>query len=370
MTSTAAVSGTHELFTLEPPMPPRSVIATALCIAAAFSIHHASSQPQLPQPQPSPAATLTQAVGITEVKVTYHRPAVKGREVWGTLVPYNEVWRAGANENTTISFSRTITVAGKPLHAGTYGLHMIPGKGDWTVIFSNNSSSWGSFFYKESEDAQRITVTPHPGEFLESLQYEFADLSDSSAVLLLCWEKLRIPIPIGTPTRMNVLMVARDEYLRGPAGFTWQGFNQAAQYALHNGGDLNEALAWADRSLGIAETFMNLRTKADILQALGRGTEATPLVEKALQIANEADINTLGYTLMAQNKMKEALAMFEKNVKDHPDSWNVYDSLAECQEKGGDVKHAVKNYEQALKRVKDDANQKRITSTLKKLQGN
>ena len=169
---------------------------------------------------------------------------------------------------------------------------------------------------------------------------------------------------------MNVLMVARDEYLRGPAGFTWQGFNQAAQYALHIGGDLNEALAWADRSLGIAETFMNLRTKADILQALGRGTEATPLVEKALQIANEADINTLGYTLMAQNKMKEALAMFEKNVRDHPDSWNVYDSLAECQEKGGDVKHAVKNYEQALKRVKDDANQKRITSTLKKLQGN
>ena len=114
---------------------------------------------------------------------------------------------------------------------------------------------------------------------------------------------------------------------------------------------------------------MNLRTKADILQALGRAAEAAPFTEKSLKIATEADINTLGYTLMAQNKMNDALAMFEKNVKDHSDSWNVYDSLAECQEKRGDVKQAVKNYEQALKRVNDDVNRKRITATLKKLQG-
>jgi hypothetical protein len=343
---------------------------TALLGATFSAALLATAQPQLPQPQPSPAATISQIIGITEVKVSYHRPAVKGRGVWGGLVPFDEVWRAGANENTTISFAHAVTVGGKPLAAGTYGLHMIPTKSDWTIIFNRNSTSWGSYFYKESEDAQRISAQPKQGEFRESLQYEFSDLTDTSAVLALCWEKLRIPIAIGTSTAKNVLNVARNEYLRGPAGFTWQGFNQAAQYALRNGGDLNEALGWADRSLGIAQTFANLRTKAAILEATGHSADAATLSAKALQIATEADINTLAYTLMAQNKTKDALAMFEKNVKDHPDSWNVYDSLAECQEKSGDVKSAIKNYEKALKLVADDTNQKRIGATLKKLKGN
>ncbi len=327
----------------------------------------ADAQPQLPQPEASPAATVTQTVGITEITVSYHRPGVKGRDVWGGLVPYNEVWRAGANENTTISFSKAVTVGGKPLVAGTYGLHMIPTKGEWTVIFSKNSTSWGSYFYDETEDALRITTTPQPDAFREWLSYEFADLTDSSATLSLSWEKIRVPIAITTETRANVLAVARGEYLRGMAGFTWQGYNQAAQYALRNGGDLNEALKWADRSIGINQSFGNLRTKGLILVALGRSAEATPVFEKSMKIATEADINALGYAYMGQNKMKEAGEMFEKNVKDHPDSWNVYDSLAEFQQKSGDTKSAIQNYEKALKRVPDEGNRKRITDTLQKL---
>jgi tetratricopeptide (TPR) repeat protein len=189
-------------------------------------------------------------------------------------------------------------------------------------------------------------------------------------VLSLCWEKMRIPIPIAVDTRSQVLAQARDEYLRGPAGFTWQGFNQAAQYALRNGGDLNEALRWADQSTGIAQSFTNLRTKAAVLDALGKSGEAAPLYAKAMKLATEAEINTLAYTHMGQNKMKEALEMFEKNVKDYPDSWNVYDSLAEGLEKSGDVKGAIQNYEKALKRVTDDTNKNRITASIKKLRGN
>jgi tetratricopeptide (TPR) repeat protein len=328
------------------------------------------SQPQLPIPQPSPAANLSQTVGIAEVKVSYHRPAVKGRTVWGGLVPYNEIWRAGANENTVLTFSNPVRVGGKELAAGRYGLHMIPTPSTWTIILSKNSTSWGSYFYKEGEDAFRFTVTPQPGEFMEWLQYEFSDLTDTGAVLSLRWEKLRIPITIGVDTRGQVLAKARDEYLRGPAGFTWQGFNQAAQYAVRSQSNLDEALQWANRSTGMVENFANLRTKAAVLEALGRNQEAAPLHAKAMKVATEADINTLGYTLMGQKKMKEAIEMFEKNVKDYPDSWNVYDSLAEGLENSGDMKGAIKNYEKALQKTTDESQKKRIASTLKRLRGN
>ncbi len=339
----------------------------AACFAMALT---AVAQPQLPLPQSSPAAGVSQTIGITEVKISYHRPAVKARAVWGGLVPLSEVWRAGANENTTIMFSKAVKVGGKDVPAGTYGLHMIPTPTTWTVILNKNATSWGSYFYKESEDLLRITVTPQPGEYREWLQFEFSDLSDSSAVLSLCWEKLRIPISIAVDTRSQVLAYAREEFLRGPAGFTWQGFDQAAQYALRNGGDLNEALGWANKSTGIAETFTNLRTKASILDALGKKEEAAPLSAKAMKMAaTEAEINVLGYDLMGRNKMKEAIEMFEKNVKDYPESWNVYDSLAEGLEKTGDVKGAIQNYEKALKRVTDETNKKRITATLTKLRG-
>ena len=126
----------------------------------------------LKAPEPSPAATVTQTVGLTELKINYHRPAVGGRKIWGGLVPYGEVWRAGANENTTITFSSPVKIGGKPLAAGTYGLHMIPTTKQWTVIFSNVSSAWGSFTYDEKEDALRVTVTPQPAEgFVERLSY-------------------------------------------------------------------------------------------------------------------------------------------------------------------------------------------------------
>ncbi len=330
-------------------------------------VSQAVAQPQLPVPQPSPAATTVQTIGIAEVKVTYHRPAVKGRSVWGGLVPYGEIWRAGANENTVLTFSKAVKLGGTVLDAGSYGLHMIPTKADWTIILSTNATSWGSYFYKQEEDAVRFTVTPRQGEFTEWLQYEFSDLTDTSGVLSLRWEKLRIPIVISVDTRAQILAHARDEYLRGLAGFSWQGFNQAAQYALQSKTNLEEALQWANRSTGMVENFTNLQTKAAVLEALGRNNEAAPLRARAMKTATEAEINTFGYTLMAQKKMKEALEMFAKNVKDHPDSWNVYDSLAEGLENTGDVKGAITNYEKALQRVNDEGNRKRITETLKRL---
>jgi hypothetical protein len=341
--------------------------AATLCAALSLVPCIARSQPQLTLPESSPKALLTQTIGIAEVQVSYHRPGVKGRPIWGALVPYGEVWRAGANENTTISFSLPVRIAGKPLESGTYGLHMIPGKGDWVVIFSRNATSWGSFFYKESEDALRISVTPEAAPPREWLQYEFSELTDSSAVLALRWEKMLVPIPLSFDTRALILANIRDSYLRGLAGFAWQGFNSAAQFCLRNNLDLPEALTWADNSLALNENFSNLRTKASILEKMGKQEDVKALRDRSLELATETDINQLGYTYLQGGKTKEALELFEKNVKAHPKSWNVYDSLAEGLEKGGDTKGAIANYSKALSIVKDAVNRKRITDTIAKL---
>lgn len=336
-------------------------------VCALFIAYQSPAQPPLPQPQPSPLASVSQTVGISTVDVTYHRPAVKGRKVWGGLVPLGEVWRAGANENTTVRFSTPVRIAGTTLPAGTYGLHMIPTTGPWTIIVSTNATSWGSYFYKQSEDALRCSVTPVQEQFHEWLQYEFTAITDTSAVLSLLWENTRVPIALSFDTPGLVLAHARDAHLRGPAGFTWQGYNQAAQYAVQHGGDLTEALGWIDRSLQYGANFTNLQTKAAILEKRGDAPGAKALRARAMQVATEAEINTYGYTLMGGGRIDEAIALFEANVKAHPDSWNVYDSLAEALESKGDVKGAIKHYEKALALVGDESNKKRIADTLTRL---
>lgn len=337
-----------------------------ICFVVAFAAA-ATAQPQLPLPEASPEALVCQTIGAAKVTVSFHRPGIKNRQVWGALVTYGEVWRAGANENTTVKFSHDVTVEGKPLPAGTYGLHMIPGPETWTVIFSKNATSWGSYFYDQKEDALRVTVTPLQGSHTEWLAYEFTDLTATEGTLSLCWEKLRVPIRLAFNTNAIVIAYIRTEYLRGMAGFGWQGPHQAALFCLRNSVELEQGLAWADLSIATQENFQNLQTKAGILEKMGKPQEAKALRDRAMTLATEADVNLLGYQSMNAGKMDEAIALFQKNVKDHPDSWNVYDSLAEGLEKKGDVKGAIANYEKALKRVPDEQNKKRITDTLARL---
>lgn len=344
---------------------PVLLFALAIMAFAAAMVVHA--QPQLPLPEASPKATVTQTIGISEVTVSYHRPSVKGRQVWGQLVPYGEVWRAGANENTTIVFSHDVMVEGKPLQAGTYGLHTIPTQTTWTIIFSKNATSWGSYFYKPEEDALRVTVTPQAAEHQEWLNYAFSEITDKSAVLSLHWEKLRVPIALAFDTPGIVIAYARDILLRGISGFRWQAFNQAAEFCLRNNTQLEQALAWADKSISMQQNFTTLGTKAGLLEKMGKADEAKALRAKSMQLATEAEINMYGYSLLNSGKTKDAIAIFEKNVKDYPKSWNVYDSLAEALEKSGDTKGAIKNYEKALSLVGDEQNKKRITNTITSL---
>ena len=334
-----------------------------LVLAAALALGQA---PPLTVPDASPAATVSQTIGITNVTISYHRPAVNKREVWGKLVTYNEVWRAGANMNTTITFSTPVTIGGKQLPAGTYGLHTIPTASDWTIILSANSNNWGSFSYDEKQDVLRFKATPRPADFEERLEYRFENLSDTSANAILHWEKLEVPFPIEVDTKAVTFASLKNE-LYGLQQFFPQSWANAAQWCVRNDYQLDQGLAWADKSIQMQPSFGNLRTKAAILEKKGDVKQADELRARALKIATEADINNLGYTLMAAGKSDEALAMFRKNVKDHPDSWNVYDSLGEALAAKGDKKAAIEDYSKALAMVSDDANKKRINDILTKL---
>ncbi|MBL0343078.1 MAG: DUF2911 domain-containing protein [Bacteroidetes bacterium] len=176
------------------------------------------AQGNLIVPDASQKSGVSQRIGVTDISLTYNSPLVKGRTIWGEVVPFGEVWRAGANENTVITFSTPVKISGKVLPAGSYGLHMIPGKNSWVVIFSNNFRSWGSYFYDPAEDALRIEVTPEAAVMQEWLSYRFTDLKASSAQVLLNWEKIGVGFLVEVNLPETVVQSMRDE-LRGDKGF-------------------------------------------------------------------------------------------------------------------------------------------------------
>jgi tetratricopeptide (TPR) repeat protein len=348
-------------------MRPTARWAAAIALLAASGATRLLAQaPPLVLPQPSPEASVTQTVGLTEIGVRYHRPSVGKRKIWGELVPYNEVWRAGANENTIITFSSPVMVEGQKLAAGTYGLHMIPTEKDWTVVFSNVSSAWGSFSYDPKEDALRVTVQPKRSEFEERLSYTFENPTEGAVTAVLRWEELAVPIRITVDTPSVVVESLRLQ-LRGLPRFSWQGWNSAAAYCAQNNVNLEEAMQWADRSIAMNENFSNLKTKGDLLEKKGDTKAAAELQAKALRVAKEAELNTYGYQLLGQKKVDEAIGVFQKNVKDHPKSWNTYDSLGEAYLAKGDKKLAAEYYGKALAMTTDETQKKRISGILARI---
>jgi hypothetical protein len=333
----------------------------ALCAAAA------SAQAPIVLPQASPKAQISQTVGATEITISYHRPAVNKRKVWGELVPWKQVWRAGANENTTITFGTPVTVEGKTLAAGTYGIHMfLTSETDAEVAFSNQHQAWGSFSYDAKEDAARVAVHPRPAPFEERLSYRFDDPTDNGVTAVLHWEKLEVPFQIGVDTKAVMVASVRDQ-LRGLPRFSWQGWNQAAAYALRADlGNLDEALGWSDESIRLNENFTNLRTKAGLLEKKGDTKTAAALRDKSLKMATEADMNQYGYNLLGQKKYDEAIAVFKGNTTKYPQSWNAYDSLAEGYANKGDKKLALDNYSKALAMAPESQKQ-RINDAIAKL---
>src|SRR6201981_3353593 len=257
----------------------------ALAGNAGAQFKNGSQPTELNIPRASQRGTVTQRLGLTDITITYHRPAVGGREIWGKIVPYGKVWRAGANDNTTIAFTDDVSIEGKPLARGTYGLHTIPDKDQWTIIFSKNSTSWGSFSDDQKEDALRVTVKPHPAESFDMLTYVFDEVKPDSAAATLRWEKLAVPFRVSVDTKTVVLKSIKNE-LRSGGGFTWSGYDEAAQGCLDNNYNLEEALKWEDTSIQNEERFENFETKSRILDAMGRKDESAKALSKAFEKAN------------------------------------------------------------------------------------
>lgn len=329
-------------------------------------------------------AWVGERIGLTDVTIKYNRPGVKGREgkIWGALVKEGffkpdfsntpaTPWRAGANENTTISFSNNVKIEGKELPAGTHGLFVAYGPNESTVIFSKNATSWGSYFYDEKEDALRVNVKPfHNDKSVEWLTFQFADQTDSTASVQLAWEKLIIPFKVQVNLAEDQIASFRRE-LRGEKGFSWMAFNQAAQWCAQHNTNINEALLWSDSAtspmFGGDKQFQPWATKAELLTLAGRGNEATEVMKKAMPLANMQEMHQYGRQLIAAKRNKEALEIFKMNAAKNPRQFTTYMGLARGYSANGDYKTALKNALLAEPLAPDPLNKAGVETAISKL---
>jgi hypothetical protein len=237
---------------------------------------------QLRTPRPSPSATLMQTIGLTDMTIKYSRPGVKGRAVWGTLVPFDKVWRTGANEATTISFSDDVTINGQNLPKGMYSLHTIPGANQWTIIFNSVADQWGSYSYEEAKDVLRVNATPQKGEFREWLTFDVPQLTTDTATVMIRWENVAVPFTVDTKSTQRTLT-----QLRNAMKPDWRTPYMAASFAFDNQGAAtsDEMTAWIDQSIKVSENASNLYLRARMYERAGNKADAIRFAERAIAAA-------------------------------------------------------------------------------------
>jgi hypothetical protein len=233
---------------------------------------------------PSPTSTLSQEIGISRIEISFSRPGVKGRKIWGGVVPFGEVWRTGANAATVITFSHPAKVAGKPVPAGSYGFFAIPGEKAWTLILSTRAKQSGASEYKREEDLLRWEVTPETGPFLERLDYRVLPLDAGNATVELGWEKLRVSFPVAFDTRAIYWAHLEDKLNQAP-DTDWVPWYQAARYCQEQGIEPQKAQAWIEKSLRIHEDFLNQDLAARIYREAKRMPEAMAHLQKAIDLS-------------------------------------------------------------------------------------
>ena len=330
-------------------------------------------------------AVVAEQVGLTQVTITYHRPAVNGREgkVWGTLVHKGFIdqgfgngkptpWRAGANENTIIEFDNDVKVEGQTLPKGRYGFFIAYDPSESTIIFSKRSDAWGSFFYDEKEDALRVKVKPQPiEESVEYLKYEFSNQAPNSAVIALSWEKLSIPFKV----EVDYLKQQFEAFVaesQNPRGFTSQGLNIAASWTLQNNYQLEKGLEWATTATspkfpGDPTSFPALSTKALILDKLGRAEEAAAVIKSALPFGSVVELQQLGRQLLNAKKPQAALDVFQFNYKKDPNQFTTLIGMARGLSANGEYAKALEFTNKALPLAPNDSNKQTVQAMIEKL---
>jgi hypothetical protein len=341
-----------------------------LLITFGLFISRANAQSiTLPPNGDNQKCSVTQWIGIASVTITYNSPDVTGPggedrrgKIWGGVVPYGLAannfgtakkmpWRAGANENTTISFSHDMKVEGKEIPAGTYGLHMIPGVENWTIIFNKNSGAWGSYFYNEKDDVLRVEASPVSNAYTEWLTYDFIEKKPTYTIANLKWEELRVPFKIEADV-INIYLTKIREELQNSPGFTWQNWVAAVNFCLQHNANLDEALLWADYAIEAPfvgeRNFETVSTKGVLYLKMDRTDEANALIKEAVDepTSSMVKIHNLGRQLIEIGYAKDAMEVFELNQRKYPeDKFTTMVGLARGNEAIGKKKQAVKYYE-------------------------
>ncbi|MEO6556278.1 MAG: DUF2911 domain-containing protein [Ferruginibacter sp.] len=335
---------------------PTKLLSLICCFFAFSSV---MSQGVTTPRTPSPAASVSQTIGISTVQINYSRPSVKGRPIWGALVPFgwnvqsfgtgnSAPWRAGANENTVIRFSHPVKVEGKPVPAGDYGLFFVINQDNsGEVILSKDSRSWGSFFYDKANDQLRSIIQLRTIPNTDLLTYDFTNLTKNSAEVVLNWEKKQFPVRIEYAVD-DIVMANASEELKGPIGFNWQGYASAANYAVQNKVNLEQAVKWIDQAIAQNKSFATLAIKSNVVAAMGKNDEAEKIMNDALPNANENEINAYGYQLIGAGSTEKAIQVFIINTTKFPKSANTWDSLGEAYFTKGDKTKAIASFKKAL----------------------
>lgn len=337
-------------------------------------------------------ASVTQYIGPVRITIDYSSPAVHGPDgkdrrgqIWGKLVPYGLTdlgfgngkpapWRAGANENTVFDVSENVSIEGKPLPAGRYGLHMIAGPEEWVLIFSKDANAWGSFYYDPAADALRVTVKPRKHEYREWLTYEFTTRRPAETVAELQWEELAVPWTVQADKIEDLYISKLKENLSNVQGFGWRGWVAASQYCVAANTHLEQALEWAEIAISkqfIGETnFSTLSNKAQVLEKLGRQEEAKPLMQAAVRhrTAGPLDLHQYGRRLITEKKYREALEIFQLSYERNGDQWPVHVGLARGYAANGDTKQALEHARKALTQAPDPLNRQGLEAMIATLE--
>jgi len=356
-------------------------ILSALVIGVLLSVSTTATA-QLNTPRGSQLASVMQRVGTTDITITYSRPSVNGREIWGKLVPYGlnnlgfgtskaAPWRAGANENTTITFTHDAKVEGKAIKAGTYGLHInVKDAENATIILSTDTEAWGSYFYDPANDVLKADVKLKAIDHVELLTFDFDEVSKNATTVALKWEKKAIPFKIEVDVTAIVMEDIRAQF-KGQKGFTRQNWEQAANFALNNDGDLDEALEWINAALEgnffSEKTVNGLATKAQILQKKGDTEGFGATMDEASELANPNQLNRMGNYMLRLEDYDRALKYYNMNLKNDPKNATWQNSIAGAYKAKGDNKKAIKHYKKALASNPSDNDKATSEKNLKEL---
>ncbi len=329
-------------------------------------------------------ASVSEQLGVVKILITYSRPGVKGREgkIWNTPVAHygfvdqghgtsnSAPWRAGANENTAMSFSHPVKIEGKDLAAGTYGFFISLGEEESTLIFSKISNSWGSFYYDPSADALRVTVKNKAlNTSVEWLNYEFLDQTDSSAVIAMSWEKRMIAFRVEADTKTLQIASFKSEFRTTRPYYD---YIQAANYCIANNIELEQALAWMDRAIYFRvmgeKNFRSLSTKAAVLMKMNRVEEAKKVMDEAVPMGSMVDVHFYGRQLLTMKQADEAMKVYKKNYEKYPNQYTTNVGLGRAYSAKGDFKKALTYMKSALPQAPDDGNKVNVETMIKKLE--